>query len=329
MCCSVWCCAIQEDRLPHIFARKRGAARCVVTPLSPGLSGTKVVRLKLTDNGGAPIGDAVAKLGSLEDIRNETWRFENHVNRLEPIATPRHLSTLEFGAKDKAAIFFGLVGREHNAFDIATHSEDFCAAAIQSLMSATRRWSDGVPETRLTIREGRQHLLHDDALDRILTEFSIPWARQFESLPIQTRWCCIHGDLHGCNIPIAPDGTSILIDYANVDNGPASLDPVSLELSLLFHPQGLFHPEGRLGGCGWPLDQNLNNCGNIDHYVLGCPAECFIRGRRKWAKQVAAGKREIAACAYSYLIRQLKYSDTDKTWALMLINSVKTFFDGT
>ena len=301
----------------------------MVTSLNSGLSGSKVLRLKLTDTGGAPIVDAVAKLGSLEVIRNESRRFETYVSRLEPIATPRHLFTLQFGAKANAGIFYGLAGSEDTAFVIATHPEAFCKEAIKSLASATRRWSDGVYQTRLTIREVRQRILADQALDRILIEFPIPWVQEFEAREIQTKWCCIHGDLHGCNVLVATDGTSVLIDYGAVGNGPASLDPVTLELSLFFHPQGPFHPEGQLAGCSWPSEQQVINWGNPDQYLAECPAQHFLKECRDWAKTIAAGNREIAASAYSYLIRQLKYPDTDKNLALSLLNSVKTFFDGT
>jgi Ser/Thr protein kinase RdoA (MazF antagonist) len=82
----------------------------------------------------------------------------------------------------------------------------------------------------ISIRDVRQRILSDDALDRILEEFSLPWVREFEQKSIQTKWCCIHGDLHGCNVLVKTDGLSIIIDYGDVEPGPASLDPVTLEL---------------------------------------------------------------------------------------------------
>ncbi len=50
---------------------------------------------------------------------------------------------------------------------------------------------------------------------------------------------------------------------------------------------------------------------DLPAYVVDCPMPDFIGARRVWAFNVAAG-REIAACAYTYLLRQLKYDDTDK-----------------
>ena len=204
--------SIQEDRLIRIFARRFCGVRCVISPLKTGLSGATVVRLKLTDSSGASVIYAVAKLGSLGEIEDESLRYRSHVVRLDPVATPRNLATLKFGAKASAGIFYSLAGGEDTAFDIVTRPEAFCTAAIRSLASGTGRWFDGVPETRLPIKDIRQRIQSDSALDRILTEFNIPWVHDFETRQIQTRWCCIHGDLHGCNVLVTANGSSILID---------------------------------------------------------------------------------------------------------------------
>ena len=59
---------------------------------------------------------------------------------------------------------------------------------------------------------------------------------------------------------------------------------------------------------------------------MGCPAAKFVAGCREWALEVAAGQREVAASAYSYLVRQLKYDDTDKGLAMELLEAVHSWF---
>jgi hypothetical protein len=76
--------------------------------LSGGLSGAKVVRMHVTDSGGARVHHAVAKLGSLEDIQDEAMRFDNQVSRLDLRATPRKLANLNFGGGALAGVFYGL-----------------------------------------------------------------------------------------------------------------------------------------------------------------------------------------------------------------------------
>ena len=104
--------------------------------------------------------------------------------------------------------------------------------------------------------------------------------------------------------------------------GQPAVNPVMLELSLLFHPQ-------RLDMGGWPSIEQARQWGSLEAYLDGCPAAEFIRECRGWAARVSAGNREIAASAYSYLVRQLKYDDTNKDLALALLQGVKSFYDAT
>jgi hypothetical protein len=115
---------------------------------------------------------------------------------------------------------------------------------------------------------------------------------------------------------------AVLIDYGDVGNGPASLDAITLELCLLFHPQ-------RIDMGGWPTLEQAKQWGSLDAYLDGCPAAEFTRECRAWATRVAAGQREIAASAYAYLFRQLKYADTNKVLALALLAGIKIFYDQT
>ena len=178
-----------------------------------------------------------------------------------------------------------------------------------------------MPETRKTIREFRRRILSDDSFEHIQAAFGLNWVSDFEDKEIQARWACIHGDLHGCNALVSADNSTVLIDYGNVGKGPASLDPVTLELSVIFHPE----VAGAAGA--WPSCEQAKAWGDLDSYLVNCPFPGFTRECRKWAIRVAAGKRDVAASAYSYLIRQLKYNDTNKQLATCLLQGVKNFYD--
>jgi CheY-like chemotaxis protein len=318
--------AIEDDRLIRIFARKFGGTRCVVSLLGGGLSGAKVVRLRVTDSGGVLLHDAVAKLGTPQDIRNEGMRFDNQVSRLDPSATPRKLATLDFGARAQAGIFYGLAdpGRFNaTGFEVAKEGTARSGTMAKNIEGATKRWIDGVSQSRRTIKQIRQRVLADADLAELKGGFPLGWVDEFESHPIQTRWACIHGDLHGSNILVSADGAIVLIDYGDVGEGPASLDPVTLELSLLFHPQS------PLAGSGWPSQEEAAQWGNLDEYLRRCPSPIMVSECRQWALRVAAGNREIAASAYGYLVRQLKYKDTDKNLVLALLDGVRSHYGST
>ena len=310
-----------EDRLIRIFARKCQGARCAVSELRGGLSGARVMRLGVTNRQGVLVHDAVAKLSTHADVRREGDRYDSHVTRLAPAATPRKLATLEYGAHKLAGIFFGLAeGSDESAFDIARTSRERAKPVVRGVKAAMARWIDGVPETRRTIGGIRQRLLCDESLDHVRKTFKLGWIRRFEDREIQARWACCHGDLHGNNIFVSPGGPE-LIDYDDVGDGPASLDPVTLELSLLFHPDA----PGKASA--WPSADQAKAWGNLDVYLEDCPFPEFVRECRAWALSVAAGNREVAASAYSYLVRQLKYGDTDKDRVLALLEGVRSFYE--
>ena len=313
--------SLAEDRLIRIFARKFAGVRCAASELRGGLSGARVIRLRVTDRQGVLVHDAVAKLSTPADVRREGECYDSHITRLAPGATPRKLATLEYGAHKLAGIFFGLAkGSDKSAFDIAAKSPEKAETVIGSVEAAMAPWIDRVPETRMPIRDIRRRLLNDQALDQVRCSFNLGWLQSFEDRAIQVRWACSHGDLHGKNILVSPVGTQ-LIDYGDVGDGPASLDPVTLELSFLFHPDA----PGKASA--WPSADQARAWGNLDVYLEDCPFPEFVRECRAWALSVAAGNREVAASAYSYLVRQLKYEDTDKNRVLALLDGVRSFYE--
>ena len=314
--------SLAEDRLIRIFTKKYQGVRCVVSSLGGGRSGAGVIRLRVTDNQGVPVHDAVAKLAGLQKIRKEAECYENFMARLDAAATPRKLVTLEFGAHTLAGIFFALAkGFEESAFNIAKHGPESASAMIINVEAATARWVQDVPETRRTIKEFRQRVLNDAALEHIRAMYGLDWVPDFEDREIQSRWACAHGDLHGSNILVAADAAIVIIDYGDVGEGPASLDPVTLELSLLFHP------DAPGTGGGWPTEVQARAWGDLDNYLSYCPFPKFVRECRQWAFRVAAGNRDVAASAYSYLVRQLKYDDTNKALVLALLDGVRCFYE--
>jgi hypothetical protein len=82
-----------------------------------------------------------------------------------------------------------------------------------------------------------------------------------------------------------------------------ALDPVTLELSILYHPEMI--------GCldDWPTRDQTGAWSELDAYCVGCPVEDFVRACRSWAVEVSAGEEELLASAYAYSMRQVKYHD--------------------
>lgn len=313
----------REHRLIRVFAKQCNAARCAVTQLSGGLSGVKVFRLKLTDHRGVLLHDAVCKLGARQDVFDESDRVDKHISRLNQEATPRKLALLDTGAADLCGIFYHLAeGFGSHAFEVAIKNDaDACRCLIRHLQKITLPWVNGVPQSTVELKTLREHAISDEKFLPIRAGLEVPWIEDFEKRRIQVVHGCGHGDLHGFNVLVRENFQGILIDYGDVGPCASALDPITLELSLFFHP------DGPLRESVWPSIAESLEWGNLDEYLKGCPVPVFIQECRRWATEVTAGKREVAGVAYSYLVRQLKYEKVNKERVLALMAGAKKLFD--
>lgn len=312
----------EEERLIRIFGRSVHGVRCVVNKIGGGLSGSSVFKLTVTDATGSIVHDAISKIGNIERLKDEDHRYARHITRLPPEATPRKLSFLEYGAKKNAGLFYGLAyACSRNAF-----SEDVvlgkASNVLQRLEDLLKRW-DVTVQSRKTVADIRRHFLDDDRYVLIQEKYDLDFISYIEADFVQVKWGSTHGDLHGLNVLVSDDNIPVLIDYGDCSEGPLSLDPITLELSLFFHP------EGPLNESTWPTEQQSYEWGNLELYLQGCPFPDFIRSCRAWAYRCAAGQREIAVVAYSYLLKQLKYQDVDPKKIISLLKGVNALYGKT
>lgn len=312
-----------EDRLVRIFAKRFGAMRCVVSKIGGGRSGAKILRLKLFDGGGAPLREVVAKLAKLDRVQDEDRRYEAHIILLDGAVTPRKMAMLEFGAGPIAGLFYHLAqGHDDSMFATIAKEDARAAAAVAATATALNDWSAGKPESRRMVKEVRQCWVDDEKAAELQATYGLDWAASFEARELQTRWCCVHGDLHGENILVAAGSKIMIIDYGDVAHSAASYDAINLELSAVLQ-------QNETISAAWPTEELCRQWHDLDAYLAGCQMPEFVRACRAWALKVAAGRREVAACAYTYLLRQLKYPDTDKGRILALLEGVRAFMRAT
>ncbi len=309
-----------EDRLIRIFTRRSGGTKVSISQIGGGLSGARVLQLKVTNVAGQLVHHAISKIGSSDIINDENNRYTKYLTRLQPDATPRKLHILEHGAKTTSGVFYSLAeGFDSNMFrqiDSSINPDDI----INKLKNLMSPWVSA-GEARRSVKDIRRSLLNDDKYKDICQNVS--WSDEFEKYEIQVKWGCSHGDLHGLNILVSSMRIPVLIDYGDAGESPSCIDPITLELSLFFHP------EGPLKANDWPTPSQANNWGNLQVYLEGCPYQDFVQACRQWTLSIAAGDREVAAVAYSYLMRQFKYPETNKERVLALLNGVKAYYDQT
>ncbi|WP_210162984.1 phosphotransferase [Rhizobium leguminosarum] len=305
-----------EDRLVRIFAKHFKALTCSVHPIGAGKSGARPLRLQMFDQTGALIREVVAKLGELPKMQDEDARYDEHVVLLDGAATPRKMKLLEFGAGAMAGLFYQLAsGHDASMFKTMAEEDALAAKAVAATADALAGWSNGRNQERRSIASIRAQWVSDEWAAKLHADYGLTWAAEFERRQIQTRWCCVHGDLHGENILVSPQGGVLVIDYGDVGFGSAAYDPITLELSAVLQDNPTRGPD-------WPTADACRQWHDLEAYLVGCPMPEFIRACRAWSEKLMVGRRELAACAYSYLLRQLKYRDTDKDRILALLEGV-------
>lgn len=303
---------ISHDRLIRIFAKKNGAGFVRVDVIGGGYSDAKVYSLVLNDERGVELYRCIAKCGKRQDIDIDSDNFNKLVSRLKPSATPRQIDHLRYGAGVNSAVFYGFSTEHEHSFFSACDAKLVSNEILESLEEILSNWHDKKVEERRQIKDIRRNLLSDEKFDSLVSLYGIAGVHDFEENFVQCRVSCIHGDLHGENILVDIDNRSTtLIDYGDIMEECAILDPLTLECSFLFHAGS--------PNTDWPSPLALKKWASIDEYLKDCPYSEEIKFCRQWVNRIGVGNRELAACLYSYALRQLKYNDTDKDRAKELI----------
>lgn len=304
----------EHDRLLRVFINSQKGCLGNIRPIGGGLSKAKVYSVHIKDASGHTIHRAICKCGSKGDINSDADNYLNFINRLRPDATPRLLGHLKYSAGDCSGVFYGLAENYDESFFEASLNDNLNDELEASIKYMLERWHLNISQTRKSIKEVRSQLVSDDVAAELFTKFGLTEAPAFESMAVLCKISCTHGDFHGENILLdVPSNRATLIDYGDVGEGISILDPLTLECSFLFHPS----TQNRLSG--WPTQHNLDNWDNLNVYLDGCSFKRSIIFCRNWADEVGVGNRELAACLYSYSLRQLKYPDTNKDYAISLI----------
>jgi CheY-like chemotaxis protein len=318
--CSFENLPLAHDRLIRILAKKVGALTVDIDVIGGGYSNATVYSLVLNDSYGVELHRCVAKCGNRPDIDADCLNFDTHVVKLEPDATPRKIAHLRYGASDSCAVFYGLAANYPHSFFYASENDSVTENIQQSLISILSNWHSKSVQERRQIKDIRRSLLNDENFDRLVAKHKITDAEDFENHYLQCNVSYIHGDLHGENVLVSTEkDRTTLIDYGDVMRGCSILDPLTLECSFLFHEKSPF-PD-------WPSLEALEKWSSVEDYLIDCPYSAQVKFCREWIKVLGVSNRELAACLYSYALRQLKYPDTDKNKALLLIRISFDLYD--
>ena len=307
-----------ESRVLKIFARRKGGAIVRVSLLGGGLSGSRVLRVLLQDETSDNRALAVAKIADRERVDDERRRFQAHVAPLLPVGSfVPEMEFVQAGASRCAGLFYSLAsGYEMSAFDVLRDKPDDGGGLAKAIAEMERPWVSASPTRWIRIGELRRKLCPDDVAEAAWGDLGRSDMAAFEGRKVLVHSACQHGDLHGLNVLVNGDLKPLLIDYGETGRGfPASFDPVTLELSPIFHPAG----DSACGG--WPTIDQALKWPDLTEYARDSPIEGFVRACRAWADEVKAGEREIYVSAYVYAIRQLRYDGPNKDLARAVVRA--------
>jgi len=311
----------EQKRILRIFSRMNQGVNARVSPLGGGLSDTKTVRIEVQDQNSAVKSIAVAKLGPISAILDEETRYNHCIAPALAVGGFAHLiKFVRAGAANTGGIFYGFAkDYKQTLIELLGASPVQAAATITELRRLEITWQSNATNKVVTIAEIRRSLVADKTFAPLANQLGFDW-HTFEQNQIRVKWCCQHRDLHGINVLVQDGDTPLLIDYGQVEEAPACLDPLVLELSLLFHP-GCKHVRGT-----WPTSAQSLTWKNLDAYLTGTPLAPFVRGCREWAFAVEPLDKAVYATAYSYAVRQLKFPGVDHALAVAVAKAAHEAF---
>jgi CheY-like chemotaxis protein len=304
----------------RIFGRRYGAVSVEVTALGGGLSSARVVKAVARNAAGAPVHTAVAKIGTLSAVRDEHDRYTKHISVLGPGDYPPLSLKIDAGSGALGGLYYSMVGTEVTSLlDRIVGGGDGVADIPAAMHKMQEPWHNSRAVGQVTVGQIRRRFIDDTKIPDIQAELQDIDLSEVENVVVTAARCTQHNDMHALNILFDGNEKALFIDYNDAGISFSAADPVTLELSLLFHKE-----HTRIG-TAWPSIEQITTWSDLETYVDGCAFADFIRGCRTWALAVAGSPEEVAATAYAYAIRQLKYADTRKDLARALIRGAILF----
>lgn len=310
-------------RAIRTYARRIGAHAAEAT-LMGGLSGASVARVSFAISGGGRAASLVKVLDRAKAIE-EMDRYERYVpNRLAPGAFAPAMQPITHGLRRMGALFFTLADPASRSLFRVLEADPSRGSRILDLLRANLRpWlGEGLVE-RLPLAELRRRVISDERLsERRLDPCrnEIEELVALEGIELSLPMALAHGDLHGENILVDSRGLPVLIDFGDAGWCAPGLDPITLEMSLLFHS------EKPVRGLSQMTVEQAAKWGDVDYFAAVAGAPEFVRACRQWALE--AGGEAAYGTAYAHAMRQLKYGDVSPRLALAVARSARSMLTG-
>lgn len=281
-----------DKRCIRRVAHEYAAVSISVAPLGGGLTGASVWKCNLSRVEGktaAVIVKRVKKLvplGGLPDLlsRNTTT---STMATVAGMMYGHYLNVLQAAGENPYSLMDVLKSDPENAVKLLS--------PICSSLSSLEEQQKILPLSEIC-----QPLIEWEQLSTTLLEFGI--AAPPCSMTATVRTALRHGDLHPANI-LVDEGSAVLIDFDSCDFAAALLDPITLLISTLVHP------DSPLVGDTWPSPEHIAVFFGTREFGKGYSEEAWFEKVVDWCSERKSSDREFWALCLAYAGRQLGYKD--------------------
>ncbi|WP_447786363.1 phosphotransferase [Pseudomonas germanica] len=308
--------SFEQKRALKVFTKANGGTSCKVKKLG-GLSDAVVLKITVMDHQGHIRCECAAKLGLAKHVHKEIAAYHAEVKHLQLGAFAHVLSYHDQGLRGFSGIFYALADEYKSTFfDFVIQDPAAATEVLKHVREALKRWSSASKHEMLKVSQLRQRLLSDEAFEKIVEKFGLQHLRDLEERTIEIASSCIHGDLHGGNVLVNNRGIPVLIDFGDVGSGFTCLDPLTIELSLFFHPDAIS------SGAAALLSPTIENWPELRLYVKNNKLKPIIEYCRSWAYDAGPHDESVIIMAYVFVLRQLKYDTVHSDITISLINKI-------
>lgn len=306
----------EQKRAIKVFTRSNGGNSCKLKKLG-GLSDAIVLKISVMDQAGRVRCECVGKLGLASHVNKEIAAYNAEVKHLRLGAFAPVLNFNDQGLRGFAAIFYVLADEHTDTFfQLVTTNPEAAIDAISRVRAALARWSDSRVVTSVPIKTIRRLILSDENFEKIIKMHNLGRLLALEGKIIEISEACIHGDLHGGNILVNSACIPVLIDFGDVGAGYTCLDPITLELSLIFHP------DARANGLAAQLEPSSENWLDLNIYAKETKLYPIIKYCREWAYDVAPHDESVLSMACLFVLKQLKYETVPADILIKILNRI-------
>lgn len=307
---------VEQRRVLKVFTRANGGTSCKVKRLG-GLSDAIVLKITVMDSYGDIRCECVGKLGLAKHVRKEISAYDSEVKHLQLGAFAHVLSFHDQGLRGFSGIFYAMAEEYKTTFfDLVIKDPAIALEVLARIKEALKRWSAASKHSKITVGELRRRLVSDEAFTNIVEQHDLQYLIALEDRSVEIATSCVHGDLHGGNVLINNEGVPVFIDFGDVGMGFTCLDPLTLELSLFFHPDAIS------SGAADLLSPTIAHWPQLDLYIKDNKLGPVIAFCRTWAYDTGPHDESVIAMAYVFVLRQLKYKTVDSKTTIEIMKKI-------